>query len=168
MVAGQRDGLADQLRHFGRRTVIIRNRAGHLHNAQIVPDILILGALVCNVAGGLGDVQPVGRVVFVQARRQFFHLQNIAAVGRYGLRAIVIFRYHIRRGHGKADVVAFLVRVVSGHICGRRHVEAVLLGKVAGGAVGIGVLVDGRPLHSVLVDGDLCAVRFPGFALGAV
>ena len=168
VVAGQSDGLADQLRHFGRRTVIIRHRAGHLHNAQIVPDILIRGALVCNVAGGLGDVQPVGRVVFVQARRQFFHLQNIAAVGRYGLRAIVIFRYHIRRGHGKADVVAFLVRVVSGHIRGRRHVEAVLLGKVAGGAVGIGVLVDGRPLHSVLVNGDLCAVRFPGFALGAV
>ena len=168
VVAGQGDGLADQLRHFGRRTVIIRHRAGHLHNAQIVPDILILGALVCNAAGGLGDVQPVGRVVFVQARRQFFHLQNIAAVGRYGLRTIVVFRYHIRRGHGKADVVAFPVRVVSGHIRGRRHLEAVLLGKVASGAVGIGVLVDGRPLHSVLVDGDLCAVRFPGFALGAV
>ena len=168
VVAGQSDGLADQLRHFGRRTVIIRHRAGHLHNAQIVPDILVLGALVCNAAGGLGDVQPVGRVVFVQARRQFFHLQNIAAVGRYGLRTIVIFRYHIRRGHGKADVVAFPVRVVSGHIRGRRHLEAVLLGKVAGGAVGIGVLVDGRPLHSVLVDGDLCAVRFPGLALGAV
>ena len=169
VVAGQGDGLADHdlLGFAGVVAVGIQHRLLHFHNAQIVPDILILGALVCNVAGGLGDVQPVGILIGLVGG-QFLHLQNIAAVDRYSLRTIVIFRYHIRRGHGKADVVAFPVRVVIGHIRGRRHVEAVLLGKVAGGAVGIGVLVDGRPLHSVLMDGDLCAVRFPGFALGAV
>lgn len=155
MVAGQSDGLADHdlLGFAGVVAVGIQHRLLHFNNAQIVPDILILGALVCNVAGGLGDVQPVGRVVFVQAKRQFFHLQNIAAVGRYSLRTIVIFRYHIRRGNGKADVVASPVRVVSGHIRGRLHVEAVLLGKVpVVPSVSVYSLTAG-PLHSVLVDG---------------